>query len=142
MIAVDANVLFDLLFEQATAEASMLALGDALAVGPVVMCSVVVAELSSRGNGTALVAAAREMGILYSAVEEKSAIRAGEMMHRYRQNGGGRGRTIPDFVIGAHALLQCSGLITLDAGFTRQYFKGLAVINPTETAMRGGKSPF
>jgi len=37
---------------------------------------------------------------------------------------------VPDFLIGAHALLQCSGLITRDAGFFRDYFKGLKVIVP------------
>ena len=39
-------------------------------------------------------------------------------------------RTVPDFLIGAHALLQCQGLITRDAGFFRDYFKGLKVIVP------------
>ena len=39
-------------------------------------------------------------------------------------------RTVPDFLIGAHALLQCRGLITRDAGFFRDYFKGLKVIVP------------
>ena len=36
----------------------------------------------------------------------------------------------PDFIVGAHALLQCNGLITRDAGFFRDYFKGLKVIVP------------
>ena len=35
-----------------------------------------------------------------------------------------------DLLIGAHALLQCSALITRDAGFFRDYFKGLKVIVP------------
>jgi hypothetical protein len=39
-------------------------------------------------------------------------------------------RTTADFLIGAHALLQCSALITRDAGFFRDYFKGLKVIVP------------
>ena len=39
-------------------------------------------------------------------------------------------RTMPDFLVGAHALLQCNGLITRDEGFFRDYFKGLKVIVP------------
>ena len=57
------------------------------------------------------------MGIAYSAVEQKAAVRAAEMQRRYRARGGGRLRTVPDFIVGAHALLQCDGLITRDAAF-------------------------
>jgi predicted nucleic acid-binding protein len=42
-------------------------------------------------------------------------------------------RAVPDFLIGAHALLQCQGLITRDASFFRDYFKGLKVIVPQGT---------
>ena len=61
-------------------------------------------------------------------------MRAGEMQRRYRSARRGAPaspRTVPDFLIGAHALLQCNGLITRDAGFFRDYFKGLKVIVPT-----------
>jgi hypothetical protein len=37
---------------------------------------------------------------------------------------------VPDFLVGAHALLQCQGLITRDAAFYREYFKGLRLIVP------------
>ena len=56
----------------------------------------------------------------------------GEMLQRYRARGRVRTRVIPDFMIGAHALLQCRGLITYDSGFHRDYFKGLKVIVPGE----------
>ena len=46
------------------------------------------------------------------------------------QGGSVSPRTVPDFIVGAHALLQCAGLITRDAGFFRDYFKGLKVIVP------------
>ena len=39
-----------------------------------------------------------------------------------------RGST--DFLVGAHALLQCDALITFDAAFHRDYFKGLKLIQP------------
>jgi predicted nucleic acid-binding protein len=59
------------------------------------------------------------------------------MQRRYKARHKAEGdadrsaRAVPDFLIGAHALLQCSGLITRDAGFFRDYFKGLKVIVPT-----------
>ena len=37
---------------------------------------------------------------------------------------------MPDFLVGAHAMLQCSGLITRDDAFFRDYFKGLRLIVP------------
>jgi predicted nucleic acid-binding protein len=48
----------------------------------------------------------------------------------FRNRFGHRERVVADFLIGAHALLQCQGLITRDAGFFRDYFKGLKVIVP------------
>jgi predicted nucleic acid-binding protein len=63
-------------------------------------------------------------------MEAKSALRAGEMQRRYRQRGGSRTRTVADFLIGSHAMMQCDALITRDAGFYRDYFKGLRIIVP------------
>ena len=42
-----------------------------------------------------------------------------------------RERVVADFLVGAHAMLQCDALITRDAGFFRDFFKGLKVIQPT-----------
>lgn len=132
MIAVDAPVVLDVLADGPSAEASVGAIRDALAVGPVVICDVVAAEVCSHGDSAEVMGLMRDMGILFSPVEEKSALRAAEMHRRWRQRQGSaaRGRTMPDFLIGAHALLQCDGLITRDAGFFRDYFKGLNVIVP------------
>ena len=44
---------------------------------------------------------------------------------------GDEARPIADFLVGAHAMLQCSALITRDDGFFRDYFKGLKVIVPS-----------
>ena len=66
----------------------------------------------------------------YSAIEAKSALRAGEMQRRHRQRNPGDSRRIDDFMVGAHALLQCDGLITWNDRFYRDYFKGLKLIVP------------
>ncbi len=138
MIAVDSSVLIEILVGAPQAEAAEGALREALAHGPVLVCDVVVAEVcSSLRDGDQAMQVLEDMGIRYGAVEAKAAIRAGEMQRRYRSRGGvaqgphdPRTRTVPDFIVGAHALLQCSALITRDAGFFRDYFKGLKLIVP------------
>ena len=131
MIALDSSILVDILSGQPDSSASDQALRVALAAGPVVACDVVIAEVcSSFVNSDDLFDVLADLGVAYSPVEMKAAVRAGEMQRRYRQRGGSRGRTVPDFIVGAHALLQCDGLITRDNGFFRDYFKGLKVIVP------------
>lgn len=130
MIAVDSSVLIELLSGGAQADAAEAALREALALGPVVVCDVVVAEVcnSLRGGDQAM-QVLEEMGIAYRPVEQKAAIRAGEMQRRHRARGGPQ-RSASDFIVGAHALLQCNALITRDADFFRDYFKGLKTIVP------------
>jgi predicted nucleic acid-binding protein len=137
-IAIDTSVLIDLLGEDASmADAAEQCVRDALAQGPVVLCDVVVSEITAGlGHGTDIMDVVEEMGMRYLPVERRSAIRAGEMQRRFNQRrAAGQGaqispRTVPDFIVGAHALLQCAGLITRDAGFFRDYFKGLKIIVP------------
>jgi predicted nucleic acid-binding protein len=52
------------------------------------------------------------------------------MQRRFRDRGGRSERVVADFLIGSHALLQCEGLITRDAAFFRDYFKGLKIVVP------------
>ena len=141
MIAIDSSVLIDLLGDDARADEAESCLRRALARGPVVVCDVVVSEvvsgLASFGSGgAALLGTLEEAGIAYNAVESRAAVRAGEMQRRYKDRRRSAGlsaageRMVPDFLIGAHALLQCTALITRDTGLFRDYFKGLKVIVP------------
>lgn len=132
MIATDSSVLIDLIggagAESLTAAE---AVRQALHAGPVVLCEVALAELcTSLKGGSEVLQHLEDVGIAYSAMVPKAALRAGEMQRRYRQRGGNRSRTVADFLIGAHAMMQCDALITRDAGFYRDYFKGLKVIVP------------
>ncbi len=132
MIATDSSVLIDLIAgdDDACATAAE-AVRQALHVGPVVLCEVALAEVCTAfKGGTDVLQFLEELGIRFEPMEAKSALRAGEMQRRYRQRGGNRSRTVADFLIGAHAMMQCDALITRDAGFYRDYFKGLKVIVP------------
>lgn len=134
MIAIDSSLLVDLLADGPQADAAEACLRECLSAGPVVVCEVVLAEVcTALRDGSDALAAMEDMSIRFSPMEAKSTLRAGEMQRRYRQRGGGRSRTIPDFLIGAHAMLQCDGLITRDAGFYREYFKGLKLVVPEAT---------
>lgn len=130
MIAVDAPVLIELLTDGARADAVEAGLRQSLGSGRVVVCDAALAQLcASLRDGADALAAIEEMGVHFNAVEAKSAVRAGEMHRRHRQRSG-EVRPIADFLVGAHALLQCDGLITFDTAFHRDYFKGLKLIVP------------
>ena len=137
MIAVDSSVLIDLLGDGPLAGAAEACLRQALTSGPVVVCDIVVSEITAGlGHGAEIMDVVEEMGMRFVPVDQRAAIRAGEMQRRYAERMRAKGetaaapRTVPDFIVGAHALLQCSALITSDAGFFRDYFKGLKVIVP------------
>jgi predicted nucleic acid-binding protein len=137
MIAIDTSVMIDLIGEDSRAEGAEEALRSALSQGPVVACDVVVGEVvAGLGHGSLLIEILEESGIGFVPLELRSAVRAGEMQRRYKDRlQAGKEpavarRSVPDFLIGAHALLQCAGLITRDADFFRDYFKGLKVIVP------------
>jgi predicted nucleic acid-binding protein len=132
MIAVDSSVLLDVLTEDPRfAAASADAMGLALGTGEVVVCDAVVAEVQAMlATQRSVMETLAEFSIRFLPTTEQAAVRAGFMQRRFRDRGGRRERVVADFLIGAHALLQCQALITRDAGFFRDYFKGLKVIVP------------
>ena len=133
MIAVDSSVLVDILNGSERAAISEIALRSAIEKGPVAMCDVVVAEVcSALQSPDEVLRTLESLGIQYLPVKQSAAARAGEMQKRYRDRKGMYPRVLPDFLVGAHALIQCEGLITHDGDFERDYFKGLKVIVPGE----------
>jgi predicted nucleic acid-binding protein len=137
MIAIDSSVLIDLLGNDARADAAEVSLRNALNIGPVAVSDIAISEVTAGlGHGSEMADAIEELGIHFSPLELRSAIRAGEMQRKYNERLRREGhvsvarRTVADFLVGAHAMLQCDGLITRDAGFFRDYFKGLKVIVP------------
>jgi predicted nucleic acid-binding protein len=89
-----------------------------------------------------------EVSIRYSTIEDlelalpvafigreplpfEAAFLAGKCFLDYRQRGGARGSTLPDFFIGAHAAIAGYRLITRDAARYRTYFPKLVIVAPT-----------
>ena len=133
MIAIDSSALIDVLTDDPVfGEVSSAKLQSALERDDVVICDVVLAEIATKIEPVEdLLDALAELRVNFFGTSEQAALRAGIMQRRFRERGGKRNeRVVSDFIVGAHALLQCNALITRDQGFFRDYFKGLKIINP------------
>ena len=131
--AVDTSVLIDVFgadprFGAASADALRLCLND----GAVVACEVVWSETRAAfGADDEFLHAMEASRIGFSPASQKTATLAGLTWKKYRASGGQRLRVIADFLIGAHAAVQCDRLLTRDRGYYRKYFGRLAIINPS-----------
>ena len=135
MIAIDSSALLDVLTDDPVfGEVSSAKLQSALERDDVVICDVVLAEIATKIEPVDdLLDALAELRVNFSGTSEQAALRAGIMQRRFSERGGKRNeRVVSDFIVGAHALLQCNALITRDQGFFRDYFKGLKIINPAQ----------
>jgi len=131
--AVDTSVLLDVFTaDPEHLERSRTALRDSIARGRVVACEVVWAEVSAFFPDTAVAAEAMDaLGINFAASSIDASLAAGAAWAEYRRRGGKRDRVVPDFLIGAHAILDADRLVTRDRGFYRSYFSELEVFDPS-----------
>ena len=130
--AVDSSVLLDVLTDDPNHRASSLsALRAASETGPLIVCPAVWAEM--RGffeDAERMHRTFRDAQIQFDPFDQECADVAGLHWSEYRRSGGARARLIADFLIGAHAQIQASRLLSRDAGFFRKQFPGLRLINP------------
>lgn len=132
MILVDTNVLLDVVGRDPVwADWSRRHLNLAAATDDLAINEIVYAELSV---GYQRVEELDEMlvraGIALAPIPRPALFLAGKAFRRYRQAGGGRTGVLPDFFIGAHAVVSNGVLITRDARRYRSYFPGIALIAP------------
>ncbi|MFH0750819.1 MAG: type II toxin-antitoxin system VapC family toxin [Chloroflexota bacterium] len=131
--AVDTSVLLDIFFDEpAFRPLSLAALRACLAAGPILACDVVWAEVRAVfGDDEAAARVLAGFPVTYSAIDARTASRAGAAWGAYRQRGGPRDRVVADYLIGAHALEQADRLLTRDRGFHRLAFAGLVIVDPS-----------
>ncbi len=129
---VDSNVLLDLLtVDPRWRDWSLDALADAADKGPLYINPVIYAEVSVRfATIEELEAKLPHSEYRRAPLPWEAAFLAGKVHLAYRQNGGRRTSTLPDFFIGAHAAVAGLELLTRDSGRYRTYFPTLAVTAP------------
>ena len=132
MIFVDTNILLDVVTDDpAWADWSqqtldLAALRDRLGINPVVY-----AEFSSRFSRIEeLDAMLNSVEINVADLPRSALFLAGQVFRTYRSRGGPRSSILPDFFIGAHAMVLGAPLITRDARRYRTYFPRLELIAP------------
>jgi predicted nucleic acid-binding protein len=129
--AVDSSVLLDVLLDDPQhAESSAAALRAAVPDG-LVICEVVIAEISPVLAVASIPEFLSDWQIKFVPSSVESAVLAGEMFRTYLERGGKRGRVVPDFLIAAHAQLHAGNLLARDRGYYRDYFHALNLIDPS-----------
>ena len=130
--AVDTNILLDILLPNETFyDRSGNALEAAAVSGSLVICDLVYAELcvhfESQGVCDEFLS---DLGIRTEALGRPASFLASRVWRKYRRQGGPRERILADFLIGAHAQVQASRLLSRDRGFYRRMFPALELIEP------------
>jgi len=72
----------------------------------------------------------RSAGLVIAAIPRPALFLAGKAFQRYRSAGGCRTGVLPDFFIGADAVVAGAMLMTRDAAHYRSYFPGIVLIAP------------
>lgn len=132
VVMVDSNVLLDVLEEDqewcgwSSEHLSRCAEESRLAINPLIY-----AEVSIGFNGIEELEDALPADIFERrSLPWEAAFLAGKSFLRYRRAGGNRRSPLPDFFIGAHALVEGMTLLTRDVARYRAYFPKLKLIAP------------
>lgn len=126
MTLVDTSVLLDVLLDDPSfGSISEEAFRNARRSYGLVLCETVMAEIRPVFRGdTDLEKFLGDIGLEYRPCPREAAILAGRMYAEYIQNRGTAKRVVPDFLIGAHAVVGGYTLLARDRGYYRNYFAG------------------
>jgi predicted nucleic acid-binding protein len=130
--AIDTNILLDILLPSPSFYGTSLdALERFSQAGSLVICEIVYAELSIHFAERVICDRfLDENDIQVDFLNRPALFAASRAFRKYRLAGGKRERILPDSLIGAHAHIQASRLVSRDRGFYRSLFPTLSVVNP------------
>ncbi|MCU1408895.1 MAG: PilT protein [Microbacteriaceae bacterium] len=129
---VDSNVLLDIITDDPLwGDWSARALADAMRRGEVWINPLIYSEVSLAFDTIDAMDDALPIDALRRApLPWAAGFLAARAHQAYRRRGGTRGTTLPDFYIGAHAVVDRLVLVTRDARRYRTAFPGLPLVAP------------
>jgi predicted nucleic acid-binding protein len=129
---VDTNILIDTLGPASSQrDWSLQALGRCIGEGALVINTVIWSELAASSLTEAeLNSSFGILSLRREALSFEAAFAAGKAHRQYRLAGGHRERTLPDFLIGAHAQVAGHRLLTRDGARYSSYFPTIPLITP------------
>jgi hypothetical protein len=133
VILVDTNILIDVATQHPVWFAWSRAQLDNAALAEEVLAinDIVYAEMSVRYPDIATLDDVLDrIAVQLVPTPREALFIAGRSFQRYRAAGGIRTGVLPDFFIGAHALVARMPLITRDIARYRSYFPGIELIAP------------
>jgi predicted nucleic acid-binding protein len=128
----DSNVVLDLLTGDKNWYLwSSRKISEARAFGGLLINPIVYSEAAAEvDTHEGFMAILKSQGVAFEELPWEAAFAAGKVHRAYRQAGGERLRTLPDFLVGAHAALKGYRILTRDASRYRTYFPDVDVIAP------------
>ncbi|TNM62693.1 type II toxin-antitoxin system VapC family toxin [Aliirhizobium smilacinae] len=131
-VLVDTNVLIDVFGpETRFKEWSAQVILDLRSAARFILTPIVWAELATMApTEDALAFMLARLEFVREPLPFAAAYQAGLAHAAYRHAGGLRERTLPDFLIGAHAATRSHRLLTRDSTRYRSYFPHLEIISP------------
>jgi predicted nucleic acid-binding protein len=104
--------------------------------GELLVNAIIWSEIAPSLDARRLVDYVRELDINRENLPFEAAYEAGTAHARYRRAGGSRERTLPDFLIGAHASHVGHRLLTRDPSRYARYFPSVDIISPDTYPLR------
>jgi len=129
--AIDTNILLDILVPNEKFYETSAGLLQESATGSLVICDIVYAELCihfAHQHDCDDFLESNEIRV--QALTREAHFLASRAWRAYRHQGGKRTRILADFLIGAHAQLQATRLLSRDRGFYRGLFPKLTLVDP------------
>jgi predicted nucleic acid-binding protein len=132
MIVVDTNILLDIVnrnpiwLNWSASQVMQLAKIHELIINPIIYAEfsvtyVLLAEVEKSVS---------DLGLIVEDLSREAAFLAGKAFNQYRKQGGSKTGVLPDFLIGAHAMVLNCPLLTRDTRRYATYFPTVHLITP------------